>query len=171
MVDLTRKPSAKHFTEHVQIAGMRSHLAPAGFIILAKKFHAAACLGYDHRQVEARWMPVEKFLACRAIELGLKSFLSLKGRELSKLAGGVYGHDLNNLLLQADVDGLADMVDLSAQERSAIEQANRYYFEKVFEYPAIGEAVVAYPLDPPFGPLCDAGRRFIEGLYDVCLQQ
>jgi len=55
--------------------------------------------------IDERWSPVDRFLACRSIELGLKAFLSLKGRALDELAEGVFGHDLDNLLTEADNEG------------------------------------------------------------------
>jgi hypothetical protein len=81
--------------------------------------------------------PAEKFLACRSIALGLKAFLSLKGRRLEELSLGVYGHDLQNLLIQADADGLVEMLDLTTEERFAIDFSHRYYLDKVFEYPRL----------------------------------
>jgi hypothetical protein len=94
----------------------------------------------------------------------------MKGRRLAYLAGGVYGHDLQNLLSQADADGLSDVVNLTIDERAAIEAAYRYYLDKVFEYPALTEAMQAYPGDPALGPLLSAASHLVVKLLKPCYE-
>jgi hypothetical protein len=167
------KLSRKKVTQHSKIEklvffGARVSFGPAGLILMAEKFlFAAKTMAAVPQQI---WSPVERFLTCRSIELSLKAFLSMKGRPLTELAGGVYGHDLQNLLLQADADGLCAMVDLTDSERAAIDVAYRYYLDKVFEYPALTEAMQAYPGDPVLEPLLSAASHLVAKLLQPCIE-
>jgi hypothetical protein len=167
---LQKKATIKHSKiENVQIFGVRANFAPAALIVMAEHFYDAALVVRKARPEGQRWSPSERFLACRSIELGLKAFLALKGRALTELSGGIYGHDLQNLMTQADADGLAQMVVLTVDERSLIDFVHRYYLDKIFEYPAVGEAICGYPGDPgSVEPLLSAGRKLIEQLRDPC---
>jgi len=63
------------------------------------------------------------------------------------------------------------MVPLTAEERAAIAFAQRYYHEKIFEYPAIAEAVQGYPGDPPTSNfLISAADRLVIELKQLCKQ-
>jgi hypothetical protein len=134
MNKLERKKVTKHAqTEKMEIFGSKISFGPAGLILMAEKFlFAAKAMAAMPQQ---NWSPVEKFLTCRSIELSLKAFLSMKGRLLTELAGGVFGHDLQNLLLQADAENLSAIVDLTVDDRAAIELAHRYYIDKGLRVP------------------------------------
>lgn len=163
----TKKKTARHAeVEILDMFGLKVRFGPVGLIVMAEKYlFAAKTMAATPQE---KWSPVEKFLACRSIELSLKAFLSMKGRRLVELAGGVFGHDLQNLLNEANGDGLAAIVDLTDDERAAIEFAHRYYLEKVFEYPALSEAVRAYPGDPVLQPLLGAAERLVAKLAKPC---
>lgn len=169
MSKLERKKVAKHAqTEKLDLFGSKISYGPAGLILMAEKFlFAAKAMAAMPQQ---NWSPVEKFLTCRSIELSLKAFLALRGRLLTELAGGVFGHDLQNLLLQADAEGLSAIVDLTVDDRTAIEMAYRYYLDKVFEYPALNEAIRAYPGDPALDPLLNTASRLVANLLQPCYE-
>jgi hypothetical protein len=167
---VSKRPVTKYPHERITIAGATSQIGPLALWMLAADFHASAELVARNSASDGKWRPSEKFLACRAVELLLKAFLSLKGYPLMQLSGGVYGHDLQNLLEQADAHGLAEMVPLSAEERWAMECAATYYRNKVFEYPALVEAVRGYGGDPSsIDCLLNAGKRLIDSLRDPAL--
>ena len=154
--------------ENVSLFGIRTPFGPVGLIVMAEHYLRAARTIRSQRPVGERWSPVEKFLACRTIELSLKAFLSMEGRPLTELGFGEFGHDLQNLLAEADAVGLSKFVDLSGEDRSAIEFVYRYYLDKVFEYPAVLEALRGYPGDPETEPLLDIGERLVATLMKPC---
>ena len=61
--------------------------------------------------------PARTFLVCRALELALKAFLSLKRRRLEELAGGAFAHDLEKLLAEAERQGLGALLPLERSQR------------------------------------------------------
>jgi hypothetical protein len=108
------------------------------------------------------------FLVCRALELGLKAFLSLRGRSLDDLAGGAFGHDLDKLLAEADKQDLGALVQLSDEQRFQIVRASIYYAEKVLEYPSVLEALRGYGSRASMDRLLDAAETLIPPLREPC---
>ena len=147
--------------ENLEIAGMR--FGPT-IILIAEDFLSAA-KALDGR---ARWTPARTFLACRAVELSLKAFLTLQGITLETLTGGRYSHDLESLLWEADKQGLGSSVNLDTEMRAEIVRASPYYAEKVFEYPALVEAA-AYPKWPETDRLIAAGEVLVTTLRPQCM--
>jgi len=96
----------------------------------------------------APFSPVRYYLLARAVELALKAFLSAKGISLRELAGRNFRHSLVKLLHGAQSRGLTTIVPLDSKHVEEIRRADRYYSEKVFEYPAISKAVEGYPGRP-----------------------
>ena len=115
-----------------------------------------------------RFEPVNFYLICHALELALKAFLSLEGSKLIDLAGGAYGHDLSKLLAAADSQGLSRYCDVTDEHRLEIIKATTYYAGKVFEYPAMGEALSAYPHLPILSTLVSATDALVAGLQEPC---
>jgi hypothetical protein len=113
--------------------------------------------------------PVRPYLVCHSIELGLKAFLSLQGSAMLALSEGPYAHNLEAILQKADEKGLRASVSLAPRQRSAIRHANTYYSGKVFEYPAIGEALSGYPNMPSLETLLEAASSLVESLRQQCL--
>jgi hypothetical protein len=105
---------------------------------------------------------------CHAIELGLKAFLSLRGAAMLKLADGSYGHNLEGILQKAEEKDLKTTVPFTDGHRAAIRLASIYYAGKVFEYPAVGEAMSGYPGMPPIDVLFDAATVLVESLRQQC---
>ena len=85
-----------------------------------------------------------------------------------ELADGPYGHNLEAILQKADENGLETFVPLTATQRSAIRLATVYYSGKVFEYPAVGEAISGYPRMPPLGALLEAAIALVDSLRQRC---
>jgi hypothetical protein len=167
---LARKPSAaKTHTqmENVTVAGASARIAPLGLIMYSEWFLSAAKLITVSSEI--KFMPARTYLACHALELALKAFLSLNGRSLAQLADGAFGHNLESLLAEAGKHGLSDIVELSESHQFQIRRASKYYSEKVFEYPAIGETMTAYPHRPDTGLLIAAAEVLVAALHDPCL--
>jgi hypothetical protein len=111
---------------------------------------------------------VRPYLICHSIELSLKAFLSLQGAAMLELAEESYGHNLQAILKKADEKGLGASVSLTATQRSAIDLATIYYSGKVFEYPAVGEAVSGYPSMPAVKTLLEAAGALADSLRQQC---
>jgi hypothetical protein len=111
---------------------------------------------------------VRSYLACHAIELALKAYLSLHGALMLDLSGTEFGHKLDALLEHADRKRLADTAALSRSHRIEILRASVYYEGKVFEYPAVGEALRGYPGKAALPSLLEAAHVLIEALRIPC---
>lgn len=78
------------------------------------------------------------------------------------------GHRLSSLLDKALAESLAAMVSLTPAQRQAIHLADEYYSGKVFEYPAVGEAMLGYSKMPPMDALLEAAQALVDGLRIPC---
>jgi HEPN domain-containing protein len=160
-------PAKKHArVENLSIFGTFARMGRLGLYMYASDFLSVAKVAAPPK---VKFVPARTFLACRALELALKAFLSLKGRPLEQLAGGEFGHDLENLLAGAEREGLSDLVSLEEPQLAEIRRASKYYSEKVFEYPALGEAVQGYPYNPDINLLLDAASAMVAVLEEPCL--
>jgi len=157
MINPNRKSTAakRHAeVEDLEMFGLRTRFGSVGLHVYATDYLASA------RALPAMaslpFAPSRYFLACRALELALKALLSIKGQRLANLAGGQYAHDLSNLLDEAGNVGIGNVVTLGQDTREHIRDAAKYYGEKVLEYPALMEALSAYPhLPRNTSLLCD----------------
>ena len=140
-------------------------MGPLGLQLYAEMYFAAA---RTLPTPEVPFDPVRPYLVCHAIELGLKAFLSLKGHQMVNLAEGQFGHKLGAILNEAESIGLLDLVPLTTAHREVIKRAEIYYAGKVFEYPAVGEAVSAYPDMPQLTELFDAAALLTSSLAQTC---
>lgn len=164
----TRRPSpAKRFAEieRISMFGITERMGPVALQLYAEKYLGAA---QALPKPEVPFEPVRPYLVCHAIELGLKAYLSLKGKEMLDLADGQFGHKLSTILKAAEDAGLLTMVPLSEAHREAICLAETYYAGKVFEYPAVGESLSAYPSMPPLETLFDAAALLSSSLAKPC---
>ena len=107
---------------------------------------------------------------CDNAELALKAFLSLKGYSLDKLAEDKFSHRLANLLDEAERNGLREFVKLEEDETFQIRRASDYYSSKVFEYPAVGEALQGLPGSPDTNILINAAETLVGVLREPCLK-
>ena len=167
----TKKPArvsaAMRFSqiERISIMGITERMGPLGLHMYANAYlDAARVLPVPI----ARFELVRPFLVCHAIELALKAFLSLQGTAMLELADGSYGHNLDIILEKADENGLGTLVHLTKAHKAEIRHASVYYAGKVFEYPAVGEALSAYPSMPTIDILFEAATVLIDSLRKQC---
>ena len=170
MAKPTRKKSlAKQFAEAERLSLFGSKpfpMGPIGLWVYAERYRDGA-LRLSATE-NAEYDPVRHYLVCHAIELALKAFLSLRGMTLLELSEGAYGHNLDTILASADSKGMAEFVSLTDEHRAEIRDATLYYAGKVFEYPALSEAVVAYKRAPDISILLSAASALIEALAEPC---
>jgi hypothetical protein len=171
MTKKPRKSARRHAKiENLSIAGASGRFGPVGLILYADHFLSAAKTADNAPppQLGGLFVPARLFLACRTLELALKAFLSLKKCSLEELAGGVYGHDLESLMVEAEKRGLQALFKFEDRQQAEIVRASTYYFEKVFEYPALMEAVHGYPKLPDASLLIDAAEALVSALREPC---
>ena len=96
----------------------------------------------------------------------LKAYLSLFDMTMVELM--VNGHNLESILRVADEKLLSRIIDLSTEQRAAVCNATEYYNGKVFEYPAVGEALSGYPALPDFEMLMAAASMLVDSLAEPC---
>jgi hypothetical protein len=163
-----RKNPGKTFFESISIFGLTAHMAPLGLQMYAADFLAAA---KSLQPTNVDFAPARSFLACHALELALKAFLSLKSKDysLDKLAERQFSHHIVNLLDEAERNGLYEFVNLKDVEKSQIRSASDYYSSKVFEYPAVSEALRGYPTRPNINIIIDAAETLVGALKEPCL--
>lgn len=148
--------------EWLDAFGAKTKLSAYGLWHYGRDFLAHADTGGSER-----FSPATYFCVVRSIELFLKAFLSIKGTPLDELSSGRFSHKLAELLERAKRDGLFDVAQLSPEQIEVIHQADRYYGEKVFEYPAVREAVTAYKHLPDFNLLASAANNLCESLKSM----
>ena len=162
------KGSRRHAAvESLSMFGASTRMGPMGLYLYAENFLSAA------KSVQApvtapRFPMARTFLVCRSLELALKAFLSLKGISLLELTGGEYGHDLKGLIEQTEKRDLDTFVKLGDDQRAEIIRASTYYFEKVFEYPALMEALRGNPGLPSADVLIGAAEALVSALQEPC---
>lgn len=151
--------------ESIRVAGVTARISPIGLHIYAKDFLQAA-VSLD--VASTPFSPVRGYLLAHAVELGLKAFLSAKGTSLEELAKK-YGHSLKKLLCEAESLGMTANVPFTAKHVDEIRRANEYYDEKVFEYPALPEAVKGYRRMPDLEVLRSAAELLVTRIEALCL--
>ena len=164
-----RQPSrAKQFAaiERISIFGAVARMGPVGLWQYADAYKRAA---ETLPAPQVPYEPVRYYLACHAIELCLKAFLSVQGASMLDLAENAYGHNLDRLLAAADERGLDATIQLSIEHRAEVHKAADYYAGKLFEYPAVGEAIRAYPGLPDINSLLEVARYLVTSLAEPCL--
>lgn len=151
--------------EVLDLFGSKIRLSPTGLWVYARSYAKAA---QALPQPEVPYEPVRYFLACHSIELSLKAFLSTRGRSLLQLSEFKYGHNLEAILVSAETNNIDLTVTLSSVQKAEIKKATFYYLGKVFEYPASGEAIVAYPELPNLDVLIDTALHLVAKLEVPC---
>ena len=164
-----RISAAKRFAqiEKISIMGITERMGPLGLHMYASAYlDAARALPLPTAPFE----PVRPFLICHSIELGLKAFLSLHGAAMLELADGSHGHNLEAILKKADEKHLGTHVGLTDVHKAEVRKSSLYYAGKVFEYPAIGEALSAYPSMPVIDTLFEVATILVDSLRQQCLE-
>ena len=113
---------------------MSSHLSPIVMSQQARAFHDAA--RREHLHAGSTVSIPAYFLAARAIELGLKAFLVLRGDSEGQLKA--ISHDLARALDRADSLGFRTNASLLPEHESALRWVNGYYAAKSLEYLSTG---------------------------------
>lgn len=139
------------------------HVSPLGFWTHANDFLDASLLLSEKR---GRTTFVSAFLACRAIELGLKAFLLATGDRVSSVKGA--RHNIIKALAESDARGLQVVVELSEREREVLESVNNQYTNNKLAYYDLF-ASVAEPRNPDLDFLQGIARRLIGGIERGCL--
>jgi len=98
---------------------------------------------------------------------GLYKFPKMRMKDL---ADAKYGHKLETLLKKAKEKNIQATIPFTDDHLDAILLASTYYAEKVFEYPAVGEAIRCFPKMPPIETLLDAAMILVESLRQPCLE-
>lgn len=164
-----RISKAKQFAqiENISILGIvTERMGPLGLHFYANAYlDAARALPLSNVPFE----PVRPYLVCHSIELALKAYLSLQGALMIDLAEGSYGHNLEAILQRADEKQLDLHVNFTKEQKEEIRKATLYYNGKVFEYPAIGEALSGYPNLPAIDTLIEVATILVDSLRQQCL--
>ena len=162
-----KEPVAPTIIEDIVVFGLRARMAPVGLQHYAADFLSVA---KAVPPPNVPFAPARPYLICHALELALKAFLSLRGRlSLEQLSDRKFGHNLQRLLAEAERHGLNELIDVTENQKSQIERASIYYSSKCFEYPAVGEALCAYPKMPDATVLEDTAEALITALREPCL--
>jgi hypothetical protein len=164
-----RTKSRKHTqVEYFELAGLKSHLSPVGLILYAENYLQAAKAALPIPG-GGEFDPARLFLVGRSLELALKAFLSLRGFSLDQMADGAFGHNLERLLAESKTQNIDTLINLSADQEAEIIRVSIYYAEKVYEYPALGEAIRGYPSHANAARLIDAAGTLIAALWEPCM--
>jgi len=76
---------------------------------------------------------------------------------------------LGRLLSKAQSLGLDGLIRFRIKEVTEIRKASLYYARKVFEYPALAEALRGYPKRPDFNALLAVADELIAAIREPCL--
>jgi hypothetical protein len=152
--------------ENISILGIVAPMAALSLHLYATAYLDAA---RSLPLTTVRFEPVRSFLICHSIELALKAYLSIQGTKMIDMAGGAYGHNLDSILNAADEKNLVSLVNLTEIRRAEIRQASIYYAGKVFEYPAVGESLSAYPHKPRLNIIDEAAYILVSSLRQACI--
>jgi hypothetical protein len=162
-----RVSTAKKFAqiERISICGITERMGPLGLHMYAKAYLEGA---HALPPSSVPFEPVYPYLVCHSIELGLKAFLSLKDTTMLELADGSYGHNLEAILQKAEEKQLSKQVKLTTEHKAEVRKASLYYSGKVFEYPAVGEALSGYPSMPKIDILIQVAELLVNSLVKEC---
>lgn len=131
-----------------------SRLGLASLCVYALEFFEAA-----KREMplnKGSFSPARLFLACHALELALRAYLTLRGQNTDAVSATAVRHDLQALFARAEACGVGELAQLTPQHRAQIGRCARYYSQAVFEYPALAETLRGHPDAPDFETLLSA---------------
>ena len=151
--------------DRISIMGATSRMGPVGLWVYADAYIKA---GRALPAPDVPYEPVRYYLACHSIELSLKAFLSLHGATMLDLSEKSVGHNLEKIVAAADTKGLQSQVAFEENYREEIRKAALYYVGKVFEYPAVGEAMSGYPNLPNLEILFAVAELLVSALAQPC---
>ena len=118
----------------------------------------------DCNPLESRLLMPAYHLIAQSIELSLKAYLLSKGLKNSRLRGPLLGHNLSNLIAEAENLGLNTLVSLDDLDRQLVSSLSRHYETHELRYIKIGVKEL------PFWSLISSlAKRFTHELHDYCL--
>ncbi len=147
---------------HVKPANLK--IGPTGFIVYAADFLNA----YKSYETYKPFSPAKYYLACRSVELSLKSFLLLKNEPIKRVKN-ILSHDLHKILRKSKELGIDDVVGITDEEKIEIEKAYSWYNRKGFEYFDIQNIVESKTTLPNLNVMYDLADRLISILKPICL--
>jgi hypothetical protein len=125
------------------IQPVESYETPLGFHRFACDFGEWAERAHDHKT--EFFSPVPYYLYCRSIELALKAFLLARGATKPEIASKKLGHNLLPLLAKAKELGLGSAIGVLPEWEHELEQADKLYADKAFEYFHVGTVLARRP--------------------------
>jgi hypothetical protein len=164
----SRTTRAKKHTqvEKISTAGVTAYMSPASLHFYASDFLRVAKAA---PAADAPFAPARLYLVCHTIELSIKAFLSIRGHSLEKLSRQAMGHNLENLFEEARKLGLEKIIHMEDHQIFEVNRASEYYGDKVFEYPALYEAIRAYPHLPNINVLLEVADALVTALEEPSL--
>jgi hypothetical protein len=147
----------------IQLEPIVVRLTPMGFHKFGEDFLRAA--GPSSR--DGGYSPVPYYCTCRAIELGLKSYLLCRDVPVETLKRREYGHDLLALLKFARSHDIHQLWNPSDLEVEHIRIANGCYEDKGFEYFQVIRAVNGYSDLPDLEVLKGAAAKLLAGIRQL----
>ncbi|GBE08072.1 hypothetical protein BMS3Abin11_01189 [bacterium BMS3Abin11] len=107
-------------------------------------------------------------MACRSIELSLKAFLLLKSVTRNDLKKRDLGHDLHKILKKCKELKISNIINISKAHESTIEELNKWYARKGFEYFEIKNLVSSPNSLPDIAIVKELALLLIESLREPC---
>jgi len=147
----------------IQVETARMNMGPTGFIVYASDFLDA----YKKFETDKAFSPAKYYLACRAVELSLKAFLSLSGVSFNVIKNKLQ-HDLDKILRKSKELGIDSIVPITENEKIEIVKANGWYSRKGFEYFAIQNMVESKDSLPNINVISNLAEKLISVLEPKC---
>jgi len=139
-------------------------ISPFGFVSYSEDF-----LNACNSHVTSRpFSPAEYYLACRSLELSLKAFLLLKGVSRDNLKKRSLWHDLHKILKKCKDLGIRSYVTITNTQESDIDELNKWYSRKGFEYFEIENLVANRMSLPDISSVKELALTLISGLKGPC---
>jgi len=135
-------------------------ITPLGFLSRARDFLEASELLSEK---SGRFSFVPAFLACRAIELTLKSYLLLNGDSVKQVKAR--GHDLTPTLTICNARGIGAVVHLTTDELALLERSHKYYLGHEFAYFDVVSSI-SLPRDPGLAMLAPVAAKLLNAVRE-----
>jgi HEPN domain-containing protein len=136
------------------------HVTSLGFLWRAKDFLEASVLLSEK---SGRFSFVPAFLACRAVELCLKSYLLLNGDDITQVKA--HGHDLVATLAVCKTRGIDAVVELDPDEVALLKRSTDYYRGQEFAYFDIVSSI-SLPRDPDLAMLAPIAAKLLKAIEE-----
>ncbi len=139
-------------------------VSPLYFIHYAEDFLEASNSHYSERP----FSPVKYYLVCHSIELSLKAYLLLSGVSKNEIRDRSLGHNLSNILKKCEELGIQEIVSISDLQRSLVDELNKWYSRKGFEYFEVKNLIAGVGNLPSVGSADELAASLISNLKEPC---